>query len=86
MTIWLMPKISMRSILGAEPVLSALRADFIFMAQVLLHIDDYEFVLSRLFDILGEGGHLLIADFNKMKMSYLILFITDSIRMSWPAR
>lgn len=45
--------------------LSALRADYIFMAQVLLHIDDYEFVLSRLFDVLNEGGHLLIVDFNK---------------------
>lgn len=45
--------------------LSDLRADYIFMAQVLLHIDDYEFVLSRLFDVLNEGGHLLIVDFNK---------------------
>jgi len=45
--------------------LSDLRADYIFMAQVLLHIDDYKFVLSRLFDALNEGGHLLIVDFNK---------------------
>ncbi|MWV46255.1 methyltransferase [Paenibacillus sp. HJL G12] len=45
--------------------LSDLRADYIFMAQVLLHIDDVEFVLSRLFDVLNEGGHLLIVDFNK---------------------
>lgn len=45
--------------------LSDLRTDYIFMAQVLLHIDDYEFVLSRLFDILNEGGHLLIVDFDK---------------------
>lgn len=45
--------------------LSNLRADYIFMSQVLLHIDDYEFVLSRLFDVLNEGGHLLIVDFNK---------------------
>lgn len=45
--------------------LSDLRADYIFMAQVLLHIDNYEFVLSRLFDVLNEGGHLLIVDFNK---------------------
>lgn len=35
------------------------------MAQVLLHIDDYEFVLSRLFDVLNEGGHLLTVDINK---------------------
>ncbi|RXZ83793.1 class I SAM-dependent methyltransferase [Paenibacillaceae bacterium] len=45
--------------------LSNLHADYIFMAQVLLHIDDYEFVLLRLFDVLNEGGHLIIVDFNK---------------------
>jgi len=42
-----------------------LHADYIFMVQVLLHIPDVEFVLSRLFDVLNEGGHLLIVDFNK---------------------
>ncbi|MNZ92352.1 hypothetical protein D3C78_1113750 [compost metagenome] len=35
------------------------------MAQVLLHIQDVEFVLTRLFDVLNEGGHLLIVDFDK---------------------
>ncbi len=45
--------------------LSELRADYIFMAQVLLHIPDVEFVLLRLFEVLNEGGHLLIVDFNK---------------------
>lgn len=45
--------------------LADLRADYIFMAQVLLHIQDVEFVLSRLFDVLNEGGHLLIVDFTK---------------------
>ncbi|NGP60478.1 class I SAM-dependent methyltransferase [Paenibacillus thiaminolyticus] len=45
--------------------LSDLHADYIFMAQVLLHINDVELVLSRLFDVLNEGGHLLIVDFNK---------------------
>jgi SAM-dependent methyltransferase len=45
--------------------LSDLRADYIFMTQVLLHIKDVEFVLSRLFDVLNEGGHLLIVDFDK---------------------
>lgn len=44
---------------------SDLHADYIFMVQVLLHIDDVEFVLSRLFEVLNEGGHLLIVDFNK---------------------
>ena len=43
---------------------SDLDADYIFMAQVLLHIPDVEFVLSRLFDVLNEEGHLLIVDFN----------------------
>nr|WP_243735040.1 class I SAM-dependent methyltransferase [Paenibacillus turpanensis] len=45
--------------------LSDLQADYIFMAQVLLHIDEVELVLTRLFDVLCEGGHLLIVDFNK---------------------
>jgi ubiquinone/menaquinone biosynthesis C-methylase UbiE len=44
---------------------SDLHADYIFMAQVLLHINDVESVLSRLYDVLNEGGHLLIVDFNK---------------------
>ena len=45
--------------------LSDLHADYIFMAQVLLHIDDVELILSRLLDVLHEGGHLLIVDFMK---------------------
>ncbi|MEF2966586.1 class I SAM-dependent methyltransferase [Paenibacillus sp. M1] len=45
--------------------LSDLHADYIFMAQVLLHIHDVQLVLSRLFDVLIEGGHLLIVDFDK---------------------
>lgn len=48
-----------------KEVLSDFRADYIFMAQVLLHIHDVELLLSRLFDVLNEGGHLLIVDFNK---------------------
>ncbi|MZP31027.1 methyltransferase [Heliobacterium undosum] len=44
---------------------SDLHADYIFMAQVLLHINDIEPVLSRLYDVLNVGGHLLIVDFNK---------------------
>ncbi|GAA4653254.1 class I SAM-dependent methyltransferase [Anaerocolumna aminovalerica] len=42
-----------------------LHADYIFMAQVLLHISDVELVLSRLYEVLEESGHLLIVDFNK---------------------
>lgn len=44
---------------------SDLHADYIFMVQVLLHISDAELVLSRLYEVLNEGGHLLIVDFNK---------------------
>ncbi len=42
-----------------------LHADYIFMTQVLLHINDVKLVLSRLYDVLNVGGHLLIVDFNK---------------------
>lgn len=45
--------------------LTNVQADYIIMAQVLLHIPDFELVLSRLFDVLNDGGHLLIVDFNK---------------------
>jgi ubiquinone/menaquinone biosynthesis C-methylase UbiE len=45
--------------------ISDLHADYIFMVQVLLHINDIELVLSRLYDVLNVGGHLLIVDFNK---------------------
>lgn len=44
---------------------SDLHADYIFMAQVLLHINDVESVLSKLYDVLNARGHLLIVDFNK---------------------
>lgn len=50
--------------LEKEPPIG-LHADFIFMAQVLLHIKDVELVLSRLYDVLGTGGHLIIVDFDK---------------------
>lgn len=45
--------------------LSDLGADYIFMAQVLLHIEDFKSVLLKLHDILNPGGHLIIIDFNK---------------------
>ncbi|WP_373232295.1 class I SAM-dependent methyltransferase [Cohnella sp.] len=44
---------------------SDIHADYIFMAQVLLHINDVELVLSRLYDVLNLGGHLIIVDYNK---------------------
>lgn len=40
-------------------------ADYIFMAQVLLHIRDYKSVLQKLHGILNEEGHILIVDFDK---------------------
>ncbi len=45
--------------------LSNLQADYILMTLVLLHINDIELVLSRLYKILKKNGHLLIVDFNK---------------------
>lgn len=44
---------------------SYIHADYIFMAQVLLHINDVELILSRLYEVLNAGGHLLIVDFDK---------------------
>ncbi len=41
------------------------RADYIIVAQVLLHIPDIEPFLSRLRMALRPGGHLLIVDFDK---------------------
>lgn len=42
-----------------------LHGDYIFMSQVLLHISDTGLILSRLYHVLNEGGHLIIVDFNK---------------------
>jgi ubiquinone/menaquinone biosynthesis C-methylase UbiE len=44
---------------------SDIHADYIFMAQVLLHINDVELILSRLYEVLNPEGHLLMVDFNK---------------------
>ena len=44
---------------------SELHADYIFMSQVLLHIEDTELILKRLFEVLNPEGHLIIVDFNK---------------------
>ncbi|MEG6521554.1 class I SAM-dependent methyltransferase [Desulfotomaculum sp. 1211_IL3151] len=48
-----------------QDCLSNLQADYIFMAQVLLHIKDFKAVLLKLYDVLNPGGHLIIIDFNK---------------------
>jgi len=42
-----------------------LHADYIIMTQVLLHIKDIEPMLLRLYNLLNDGGHLLIVDFDK---------------------
>ncbi|NWL88305.1 MULTISPECIES: class I SAM-dependent methyltransferase [unclassified Paenibacillus] len=44
---------------------SDIRADYVIMAQVLLHISDVEPVLSKLYEVLNPEGHLLIIDFDK---------------------
>ncbi|MDF2511577.1 MAG: Methyltransferase type 12 [Herbinix sp.] len=44
---------------------SEIHADYIFMSQVLLHIKDIEWILSRLYQVLNAKGHLIIVDFNK---------------------
>jgi ubiquinone/menaquinone biosynthesis C-methylase UbiE len=41
------------------------RADYIILAQVLLHIMDIEPVLAGLYDMLNDEGHIIIADFVK---------------------
>ncbi len=45
--------------------LSDFHTDYIFMAQVLLHIKDFKLVLQKMYDVLIPGGHLIIIDFNK---------------------
>lgn len=45
--------------------LTDVHADYIFMSQVLLHIPNVELILTRLFDVLNDVGHLLIVDFQK---------------------
>lgn len=42
-----------------------LHADYIILAQTLLHIQDTGRLLSRLYGILNQGGHLLVIDFDK---------------------
>ncbi|MDF2534841.1 MAG: methylase involved in ubiquinone/menaquinone biosynthesis [Bacillales bacterium] len=51
--------------LEKEDMLLDINADYIFMAQVLLHIRDYKTLLSKLYKMLKSGGHLIIIDFNK---------------------
>ena len=41
-----------------------MKADYILMSQVLLHVREYALLLGRLYDVLNENGHLLIVDFD----------------------
>ncbi|MDR1205374.1 MAG: class I SAM-dependent methyltransferase [Peptococcaceae bacterium] len=47
----------------AEP--PQVRADYILMAQTLLHAGSYSLLLHRLYGALNQGGRLLIVDFDK---------------------
>lgn len=40
------------------------KVDYIMMSQVLLHINDYQSVLTKLYDILNPSGQLIIIDYN----------------------
>lgn len=42
-----------------------LHADYVFIVQTLLHIKEIVPVLKSLYNIVNEGGHLLIVDFDK---------------------
>ncbi len=42
-----------------------LHTDYIFMVQVLLHIKDTKKILTKLYDVLNQNGHLLIVDFDQ---------------------
>lgn len=41
-----------------------LQVDYIFMVHVLIHIQDFESVLEKLYQTLNIDGHLQIVDFN----------------------
>ncbi len=43
-----------------------LHVDYVIIAQVLLHMkEDVNLLLSKAFNLLNDGGHLLIVDFDK---------------------
>jgi ubiquinone/menaquinone biosynthesis C-methylase UbiE len=47
-----------------------LKADIILMSLVLLHIPDTKKILQELFNVLNEGGKLIIIDFDKNEDIY----------------
>lgn len=65
-------KIAKRGITNSKVLLSdvtkspaKLRADIVVMSLVLLHIPNTKQVLQELFNIINDGGRLLIVDFDK---------------------
>lgn len=44
---------------------SELKADIVLMSLVLLHIPDTKAILKELFNVLNDGGKLIIIDFDK---------------------
>lgn len=43
---------------------SNVKADYMLMSQVLLHVKDYVLLLNRLYDMLNRDGHLIVVDFD----------------------
>ncbi|PGT83875.1 MULTISPECIES: class I SAM-dependent methyltransferase [Bacillaceae] len=65
-------KIALKGITNANVLYSdftqetpELKADIVFMSLVLLHIPDTKKILQELFNILNNGGELIIVDFDK---------------------
>lgn len=70
-------KISRKGIRNAKVLYSdftrespVLKADIVLMSLVLLHIPDTKKILQQLFNILNEGGKLIIVDFDKNDQIY----------------
>jgi ubiquinone/menaquinone biosynthesis C-methylase UbiE len=46
---------------------SHVKADYVLMSQVLLHVKDYALLLNRLYHVLNPNGHLIVIDFDANK-------------------
>ena len=67
-------KISRKGITNSKVVCSdfteetpKLKADIVLMSLVLLHIPDTKKILQELFNVLNNGGKLIIIDFDKKR-------------------
>jgi ubiquinone/menaquinone biosynthesis C-methylase UbiE len=70
-------KISQKGITNSDVLYSdftkgtpELKADIVLMSLVLLHIPDTKKILQELFNILNDGGKLIIVDFDKNDRVY----------------